>query len=160
MSKSLMVLLNERHEIAQSLSESENPVELLESLDKAIQVKAAGIALYCDICGQAIEQLDAQIKQLQARKKMFQGRIDGLKDYAYRTMSAHGMTKIDCPEVTISIAKNPMKVEVKDKRMIPPEFLVYREPDVDKRKIKAHFEETGEIVDGVDIVQDESIRIR
>ena len=160
MSKSLMVLLDERNEIAESLATAENPVELMEQSEKAVQVKAAGIALYLDSCEEAVKQLDEKIKQLQARKKMFQGRIDGLKEYTYRAMTSHSLTKIDCPEVSISIAKNPIKVEVTDKRMIPLEFLVYREPDVDKKKIKEHFKKTGEIVDGVEIVQDESIRIR
>ena len=124
--KSLMVLLNERHEIAQSLSEAENPVELLESIDKEIQVKTAGIAIYLETLDSIIDSLDITLKKLQARKKMFQNRKERLREYTYRAMASHNLPKVECPECTITITKNQPRVEIEDIRMIPPEF--FKEP--------------------------------
>lgn len=159
MSKSLMVLLNERHEIAESLANAENPVELVEQIDKAVQVKVAGIALYLDMCGDAIEQLDYKIKQLQERRKMFQGRIDSLKEYTYQAMKMNGIPKIDCPEVSISIVKNPPKAEIFEEKLIPIEYWKRPPWVLDKKSLLDDLKE-GVVVDGARLSQSESVRIR
>lgn len=160
MSKSLMVLLDERNQVVEQLETAENPVEMIESLDKAIQVKAAGIGIYCEKLDGMVAALDDTIKKLQARKKAFQNRKESLKAYTLEAMKRHDIQKIESPECTISIQKNKPSVEIYDKRMIPARFLILKDPEVSKEKIRKWWEETGEIIDGVNIVQGESLRIR
>jgi len=160
MTKSLMVLLDERNQIAEQLETAENPAEMIESLDKAIQVKAAGIGIYCEKLDGMIAALDDTIKKLQARKKAFQNRKESLKTYTLEAMKRHDIQKIECPECTISIQKNPAYVEVFEEKLIPVEFWKHQAPKLDKRKILENYRETGEIPQGVDIVIKEGVRIR
>ena len=160
MSKSLMVILDERNKIAEQLESAENPAELMESLDKAISVKAAGIAIYLERLDGMTAALDETIKKLQARKKAFQNRKERLKAYTLEAMKQHGIEKIECPECTISIQKNPAYVEVFEEKLIPVEFWKHQAPKLDKKKILENYRETGEIPQGVDIVIKEGVRIR
>lgn len=157
--KSLMVLLDERFAVQEALEQAENPAELIEQMDRSIQLKAAGIALYCENCDRAIESLDATIKQLQARKKVFQNRKDGLKNYVLSAMIAHGITKIESPECTVSIQKNPPSVEVDEEKLIPPEYWKQQAPVLDKKALLDDLKE-GVVVHGARLKQTESIRIR
>lgn len=157
--KTLMVLLDERFSVQEALEQAENPEELIEKMDKAIQVKAAGIALYCENCDRAIESLDATIKQLQERKKIFQNRKNSLKVYVLSSMKLHGITKIESPECTVSIQKNPPSVEVDEEKLIPQEYWKQQAPVLDKKALLNDLKE-GVIVQGARLKQTESIRIR
>lgn len=163
MSKSLMVLLDERNQIAEQLETAENPTELMESLDKAVQVKAAGIAIYLERLDSMTSALDETIKKLQDRKKALQNRKERLKEYTLNAMKRHGIEKIECPECTIRIQKNQYKVEVEDERLIPREFWIIPPPPpprIDKEKIKEAYLKDGEIVQGTKVIQTEGVRIR
>lgn len=156
--KTLMVLLDERFSVQEALEQAENPAELIEQMDRSIQVKAAGIALYLENCDRAIDSLDSTIKQLQARKKVFQNRKESLKGYALNAMQSHGITKIESPECTIRIQKNPPSVDDYDPALIPDE---YWEPQPPKLKRKELLEDlkAGVIVQGAVLKQSEGIRI-
>jgi len=163
MTKSLMALLDERNQVVEQIETAENPAEMIESLDKAIQVKAAGIGIYCEKLDGMVAALDDTIKKLQARKKAFQNRKESLKAYTLEAMKQHGIEKIECPECTISIQKNPYKVEVEDERLIPREFWIIPpppQPRIDKEKIKEAYLKDGEIVQGTKVIQTEGVRIR
>lgn len=157
--KSLMVLLDERHEIANKLEAAEDPVEELEQNTSDIQVKTAGISLYCRIGEDAIDQLDAQIRRLQERKKIIRARIDRVKDYTLTAMQMHGLRKIECPECTISIQKNPPSVEVFEEKLIPNEYWKQPEPVLDKKSLLDDLKD-GVVIQGCCLKQNEGLRIR
>ena len=157
--KSLMILLDERHDIVSQLEAAEDPVEALEHNTSDIAVKTAGIAMYCDIGNQAIDQLDAQIKRLQERKKVIRARIDRVKDYTLSAMQMHGLRKIECPECTISIQKNPPSVEVFEEMLIPGEYWKQPAPVLDKKALLEDLKE-GVVIDGCCLKQSEGLRIR
>lgn len=159
MSKSLMVLLDERNQIAEQLETAENPAELIESLDKAISVKAAGIAIYLERLDSMTTALDETIKKLQDRKKAFQNRKERLKEYTLEAMKQHGIEKIECPECTISIQKNPPSAEVYEPKMIPVEYWKHPEPVLDKKALLDDLKE-GVVVQGARLKQTEGVRIR
>lgn len=159
MSKSLMVLLDERNQIAELLETAENPTELMESLDKAVQVKAAGIAIYLERLDSMTTALDETIKKLQDRKKAFQNRKERLKEYTLNAMKQHGIEKIECPECTISIQKNPPSAEVYEPKMIPVEYWKHPEPLLDKKALLEDLKE-GVVVQGARLKQTEGVRIR
>ena len=77
-------------------------------------------------------------------------------------MERLGITKMDTELGTLSIAKNPLSVEIENEDEIPTEFkqeIVTIK--IDKTAIKNHFKETGEVVSGVQIVDDKtSLRIK
>lgn len=159
MSKSLMVILDERNKIAEQLESAENPAELIESLDKAISVKAAGIAIYLERLDSMTAALDETIKKLQDRKKAFQNRKERLKAYTLEAMKQHGIEKIECPECTISIQKTPPSAEVYEPKMIPVEYWKHPEPVLDKKALLDDLKE-GVVVQGARLKQTEGLRIR
>ena len=157
--KSLMVLLDERNQIAEQLETAENPAEMIESLDKAIQVKAAGIGIYCEKLDGMVAALDDTIKKLQARKKAFQNRKERLKEYTLVAMKQHGIQKIECPECTISIQENNPSVDDYEPKLIPAEYWKQPEPVLDKKALLDDLK-AGVIVQGARLKQTEGIRIR
>ena len=159
MTKSLMVLLDERNQIAEQLETAENPAELMESLDKAVQVKAAGIGIYCEKLDGMVAALDDTIKKLQARKKAFQNRKERLKEYTLVAMKQHGIQKIECPECTISIQENNPAVDDYEPKLIPAEYWKQPEPVLDKKALLDDLK-AGVIVQGARLKQTEGIRIR
>ena len=159
MTKSLMVLLDERNQIAEQLETAENPAELMESLDKAVQVKAAGIGIYCEKLDGMVAALDDTIKKLQARKKTFQNRKERLKEYTLVAMKQHGIQKIECPECTISIQENNPSVDDYEPKLIPAEYWKQPEPVLDKKALLDDLK-AGVIVQGARLKQTEGIRIR
>ena len=159
MTKSLMVLLDERNHIAEQLETAENPAELIESLDKAVQVKAAGIAIYLERLDSMTAALEETIKKLQARKKAFQNRKERLKEYTLAAMKQHDIQKIECPECTISIQKNPPSADVYEPKMIPVEYWRQPEPVLDKKALLDDLKE-GVVIQGARLRQTEGIRIR
>ena len=159
MSKSLMVLLDERNQVVEQLETAENPAEMIESLDKAIQVKAAGIGIYCEKLDGMVAALDDTIKKLQARKKAFQNRKESLKAYTLEAMKRHDIQKIECPECTISIQENNPSVDDYEPKLIPAEYWKQPEPVLDKKALLDDLK-AGVIVQGARLKQTEGIRIR
>lgn len=157
--KSLIVLLDERNQIAEQLEDAVNPAELMERMEVAVQVKAAGIALYCEKLDAMIDAVDATIRKLQARKNALKNRKESLKEYTLAAMQTHGIKKIECPECTISIQKNPPSVEVFEERLIPGEYWKQPAPVLDKKALLEDMKE-GLVIDGCCLKQSEGLRIR
>ena len=157
--KSLMELFAEQRQIAEQLESAENPAELIESLDKAVQVKAAGIAIYLERLDSMTAALEETIKKLQARKKAFQNRKERLKEYTLAAMKRHDIQKIECPECTVSIQKNPPSADVYEPKMIPIEYWRQPEPVLDKKTLLDDLKE-GVVIQGARLRQTEGIRIR
>ena len=77
-------------------------------------------------------------------------------------MERLGKTKNDTELGTLSIAKNPMSVEIVNEDEIPKEFKqeIVTEK-IDKTAIKKHFKETGEMIPETNIIDDKtSLRIK
>lgn len=159
MTKSLMVLLDERNQVVEQLETAENPAEMIESLDKAIQVKAAGIGIYCEKLDGMVAALDDTIKKLQARKKAFRNRKESLKAYTLEAMKRHGIQKIECPECTISIQENNPSVDDYEPKLIPAEYWKQPAPVLDRKALLEDLK-AGVIVQGARLKQTEGIRIR
>lgn len=157
--KSLMVLLNERHDIANQLSDSEDPVALIEKLDMAIQVKVAGIAIYLKMCERSIEQLQETKKAISNRIKMYESRIERLRNATFEAMKAHQITKVECPEHTISIQKNKPSIDVFEPKMVPIEYWKQQDPVLDRKALQEDME-AGVVVQGAKLKQTEGLRIR
>ena len=136
--------------------------ELGEQLTLELQQKGSGIIGYTQNEEAFIEAVDFQIKRLQDLKKARQNKLEKFKQYVKENMDRLGITKMDTELGTLSIAKNPMSVEIENEEEIPKEFKQeITTVKVDKTAIKNHFKETGEVVSGVIIVSDKtSLRIK
>lgn len=133
-----------------------------EQLTLELQQKGSGIIGYTQNEEAFIEAVDFQIKRLQDLKKARQNKLEKFKQYVKENMDRLGITKMDTELGTLSIAKNPMSVEIENEEEIPKEFKQQViTTKIDKTAIKNHFKATGEIIPGTRIIDDKtSLRIR
>lgn len=133
-----------------------------EQLTLELQQKGSGIIGYTQNEEAFIEAVDFQIKRLQDLKKARQNKLEKFKQYVKENMDRLGITKMDTELGTLSIAKNPMSVEIENEEEIPKEFKQQViTTKIDKTAIKNHFKATGEIIAGAKIIDDKtSLRIK
>lgn len=136
--------------------------ELGEQLALELQQKGSGIIGYTQNEEALIDAVDMQIKRLQEFKKSKQSKLEKFKQYVKENMECLGITKMDTELGTLSIAKNPMSVEIENEEEIPEEFKQeVITVKIDKTAIKNYFKTTGELIAGVKIVDDKtSLRIK
>lgn len=136
--------------------------ELGEQLALELQSKSSGIIGYTQNEEATIDAIDIQIKRLQEFKKAKQNNLEKFKQYVKDNMERLGITKIETELGILSIAKNPMSVEIENEDEIPSDFKQeIITTKIDKTAIKKHFKETGEIIPGTIIVDDKtSLRIK
>lgn len=131
----------------------EEKQELGLQLCDALQNKSANIIAYYQNEMALLDGIDAEIKRLQEFKKATQNKVERYKDYVKSNMELLGIDKIETALGKISIAKSPISVEVVDVDKIPNQYkTIVSDIKIDKQKIKEDFKNTGEIVDGVNII--------
>ena len=104
----------------------------------------------------------AEADAMTERAKRVQKRADSIKAYLHSCMALAGVQKIEHPQFTLSIAKNPISVQILDDKQIPAKFMRQPEPPPpapDKKAIKAAIE-AGEEVPGAKLAQSTSLRIK
>lgn len=136
--------------------------QLGEELTLELQNKSANIIGYIKNSESLLEAIKAEEKRLADMRKMGEAKLTKFKEYV-----KDNMTKLDLKEIPtelgkLSIAKNPVSVEVLNEDEIPNEYkLEVVSTKVDKTAIKEHFKTTGEIPAGVNIVTtNTSLRIK
>lgn len=145
-----MKLLDEK-EVEDLTEEEQNNIK--DQLTIALQKKSNNIIAYYQDQNTLLNGIDEQIKRLQDYKKMIKNKLDRYKEYVKANMELLGIDKIQTELGTLSIAKSPISVEIVNQLLIPSEYKeVVSEIKVDKKKIADNFKETGEIIDGVKII--------
>lgn len=106
------------------------------------------------------KSLDDEIKRLEKRKRTAENRIDQLREHMKFAMGVAGATQITTALGKWTVRKNAPHVEVLEESEVAPEFFEPQPPKLMKSKLQQHWKETGEIPDGCDIVQSESVQFR
>lgn len=131
--------------------------ELGQELAIALQNKSIGIIGYVQNEEALIDAVDVQIKRLQDLKKQKTNNLDKFKQYVKENMEKLGITKLETEIGKMSIAKNPLSIEIENEDEIPSEFKQeVMTVKIDKTAIKTYFKETGEIVPGTRIISDKT----
>lgn len=96
-------------------------------------------------------QLKAEEDRLAARRKVISNRVDHLKKYLLGCMKELGIKTVNYETVRVIIQDNPYSVGEISMPDLPSEFvrIIPEQAMPDKVKILKHFNETGEIPDGV-----------
>ena len=136
--------------------------EIGEEIALELQKKSASIIGYIRNTELLIEAMKSEEKRISDTRKKGEAKLDKFKQYVKENMEKLGLDKIPTELGSLSIAKNPMSVEVEDENEIPKEFKNEKITiSIDKTAIKNHFKETGEIVPGTRIIDDKtSLRIK
>lgn len=133
-----------------------------EELAIELQNKSVNVIGYILNEETLIDGIDVQIKRLQDLKKSKQNNLDRFKKYVKENMEKLKLQKVETELGILSIAKSPMSVEIIDEDKIPSEYKnIIQTVKVDKTKIKDYFKKTGEIVEGVNILtENTNLRIK
>lgn len=128
----------------------EDKAKINEQLSIALKNKSSDIIWYHFQNKDLIEQVDNEIKRLQAFKKFLLNRDERYNNYVMQNMKQLGIEKIETKGGSVQVAKSPLSVEITDENKIPTDFLkIEMVQKVDKNKIKEEFKKTGEVLDGV-----------
>ena len=136
--------------------------EIIEAIKLQIETKAENIIAVIRNYETRIEAVKAEEKRLADMRKIGEARLEKFKKYVKENMEALELQKIQTELGTLSIAKNPLSVEVIELNKVPQEFLKQEiKISADKTAIKEHFKETGEVPEGCIIYTDRtSLRIK
>lgn len=136
--------------------------KLGEELAIELQNKSSNIIGYVRNSELLIEAMKAEEKRISDLRKMAENKTERFKQYVKENMEKLGLEKIQTELGILSIARNPISVEIENEEAIPDEFKnIVQTVKIDKTAIKKHFKETGEVIAGVQIVDDKtSLRIK
>lgn len=97
--------------------------DTLEGLEGDIQVKATNVAAYALNLEVYAQMARDAAKALQARAKRIEHRAEALRGYIRMHMEAVGISKIEGPQFTVAIRKNPPSVQIEPDTVLDPRFL-------------------------------------
>lgn len=140
-----------------------------QTLADTLEGEAWPLELKAQNYGFVIRNIEANVfamknaeEQIEKRRKAAENRITALKERLKLGLEIAGVQKIECPEFSISIKKNPASVEIYEAGLIPSEFMKQAPlppPTIDKTAIKNAIN-SGKEVTGAKIVQGMRIEIK
>lgn len=147
--------------IEEEMSE-EDKKEVKKELTELLQQKSQNLIGYIRNIELTIEAMKNEEKRISEQRKILESRLTKFKEYVKECMEQNGFTKIETQLGALSIAKNPISVEIYDEAQIPDEYKTkVIEIKVDKTAIKKALKETGEIIPGTRIINNKtSLRIK
>ena len=132
----------------------------MEQIEALQPIKVVNTSLMLKEIEVALNEIKKQKQELDLAKKNLNLAYSRLTSYILDSMVTNGQKKIKSPYVTVSRKKNPPKVLVLDRDAVPDSFLITTtKVEVDKKKIKETFKQTGLNVEGTEIVHTESIKL-
>lgn len=141
-----------------------------EALREALEVAKEDLALkledYCKVikCIESdIEGIRAEEKRLAERRRVYENNIQRMKKAMTDALNVAKVEKsLKCGSFSVSVQKNPPKVVMDEQYIenIPDEYLVTKEPEVNKSKILEDLK-SGKVLDGIaHLERTEGVRIR
>lgn len=140
----------------------EDKAKIKEELTLLLQQKSQNTIGYAKNIELTIEAMKNEEKRISEQRKALENRLVNFKEYVKECMEKNGFTKIETTLGTLTIAKNPISVEIINEDEVPSEYKQeVVTTKVDKKAISDNFKATGEIIPGVKInTQNTSLRIK
>lgn len=145
-------------EIAEMLDQDQLE-EALSSVDDEIENKADGYAKVIKELESQESAIKEEIKRLSERKSAIGNNIQRMKESLQDQMLLMNKRKIKTPFFSFNIQNNPPSLSVLDESHIPKRFYEEQDPKLNKRELLKALK-SGEELEGVEIKQGESLRIR
>ena len=132
----------------------------MDEVGASIAEKADNYARYLRNMQSEVDGLEKEITRLQKRKRSAENRIEQLREHMRFAMGVAGATEIRTALGKWTVRKNAPRVEVLNESEVAPEFFEQQPPKLMKSWLQQHWKDTGEIPDGCDVVQRESVQFR
>lgn len=114
-----------------------------------VELKAQQLAAKLSVSQLNIDDIDTQIKTLQAKKKKMTDELDQFKDELRESMVEHGVTRIESEEILFRLDKPSVVVKITDESLIPDKFFRVKR-EADKTAIKKALQ-VGDSVEGAEL---------
>jgi 3-methyladenine DNA glycosylase Mpg len=98
--------------------------DTIEGLEGEIEIKAEGILKWIANVQGDVQAIDAEIRRLQARKKVLANGQDRLREYLRHNMEVTGIQRIECSLFLISLAKGRDVAVIDNEQELPDAYLV------------------------------------
>lgn len=147
-------------DVAVDEAQEEQIKEFKNRLEKEIETKAENIIKLIKNKEAIREARKSEIKALQEMNARDEKQIENLKKYTKECIEALGKKRIETVLGNLTVRKAQPVVKVLDATKLPEEYLIRKTTtNADKVKIKEHFKDTGEILDGIEIVLETSLTV-
>ena len=148
------------YEAAETAEEAHEALDRLDAIQGEMNGKADVYArIRCNAKADAAMYGD-EIKRLTACKRRAEALVERMDAGILASMQATGAKKLPTSIGTWTRKLNPYSVNVLDADKVPERFLVPQPPIVDRRGMLKEFNQTGEVFDGVEFVQKESVSLK
>ena len=141
-------------------ADNETLEKALDEITDSIQIKAENMAKLIKSIEGNINVLKDEEKRLQVKRRALENKVVNIKEYLENQLKTMGLKKVQGNLFTVSIQKNPQSVNILDEDLIPEKFKVTKTTtSIDRKELLAALKE-GQAVEGAEIKQTESLRIR
>ena len=144
-------------EIAEQL-EPEALKDTLDSIEEAFEVKVENTAKVIKSLEADVDSIENEVRRLTARKSALKNNVVNLKQYLQDEMEKVGKTKVKGSLFNVGVQNNPPSLRLADE-FENQRYLVEVVPKYDKKAILADLK-AGKEIDGAEVVQGRSLRIR
>lgn len=158
--------LSEHHQQLQRLVEQDEiPLEQLqdtfELVEEEFNDKAVALVYVANNVSSDVAEIDSEIKRLQDRKRIFENKQKQLCEYLRSNMEAAGITTIESPLFSITLAAGRDIAVIDDESSLPENLVAVKTTSTpDKREILAALK-TGLDVPGAHLEKSKtSLRIK
>lgn len=153
--------LSDSYKQIQTLIEdgAEGLEDALKQLDDAIEDKAVSYAKVIRNLESQSAAIKEEEKRLSERRKSLENNVKRMKESLYGAMKYNDKKKIKTDLFSFNIQNNPPSLTVLDDKSIPQGYWVEQEPKLNKKEILKDIK-NGVMVEGVEVTQGESLRIR
>nr|DAS98722.1 MAG TPA: resistance protein [Caudoviricetes sp.] len=133
--------------------------DTLDSIEDAIENKAENIAKLIRNLESDVKAYKEEEERLKTKRQAAENKVKWLKTYLEDNMKLTGKTKFKSGVFKFSIQKNPVSVNITDKKIIPEDYLIPQSPKVNNTLLKKALKD-GIEVPGAELKQTEGLRIR
>lgn len=130
----------------------------LGQIEDNIEIKAESLAKLIKGIDGDIDTLKAEEKRLADKRRVLENKQKNIKGYLENQLRVMEIDKIKTPLFTVSLQKNPPSVEILDEDKIPEQFKKVTYTVVKKDILEAL--KNGQVIEGAEIKQTKSLRIR
>lgn len=106
--------------------------DTLEAIEGSFEEKAKRVVAVIQSIDDDVSVIDAEIDRLNAIKKVRINRTNAIREYLRHNMESCGISKIECPLFSITLAKGRDVVVVDNEDELPDEYITVKtstEPD-------------------------------
>lgn len=132
----------------------------LKQVEDNIESKSESIAKLIKGIDGDIAALKEEEKRLSKRRKTLENKQNNIKSYLENQLKAMDIDKVKTPLFTISIQKNPPSVHILNEELIPDKYKKTQTTISIVKKDLLEDLKLGEIIDGAEIKQEKSLRIK